>query len=201
MTTNKIETLGKLLLTEQDFPVFYAKKINEIGNKSLKCELPIKRSVEINLQKLELELTPEEIAEKVGKQLFNIMDKVRRNHNMLELYEAGKLENRPYFEKTIVQILPLENLYHFIGEEGVKQFLELMLTVGVKCGYYLMAINNGENTSIPDGLYGKFKTVVTKRGLELENYLAYLGDNMEVKELATKLNQNGSKDNFIVKHQ
>ena len=201
MTTNKIETLGKLLLTEQDFPVFYAKKINEIGNKSLKCELPIKRSVEINLQKLELELTPEEIAEKVGKQLFNIMDEVRRNHNMLELYEAGRLENRPYFEKTIVQILPLENLYHFIGEEGVKQFLELMLTVGVKCGYYLMAINNGENTSIPEGLYGKFKTVVTKRGLELENYLAYLGDNMEVKELATKLNQNGSKDNFIVKHQ
>lgn len=201
MTTNKIETLEKLLLTEQDFPVFYAKKINEIGNKSLKCELPIKRSVEINLQKLELELTPEEIAEKVGKQLFNIMDEVRRNHNMLELYEAGRLENRPYFEKTIVQILPLENLYHFIGEEGVKQFLELMLTVGVKCGYYLMAINNGENTSIPEGLYGKFKTVVTKRGLELENYLAYLGDNMEVKELATKLNQNGSKDNFIVKHQ
>ena len=201
MTTNKIETLGKLLLTEQDFPVFYAKKFNEIGNKSLKCELPIKRSVEINLQKLELELTPEEIAEKVGKQLFNIMDEVRRNHNMLELYEAGKLENRPYFEKTIVQILPLENLYHFIGEEGVKQFLELMLTVGVKCGYYLMAINNGENTSIPEGLYRKFKTVVTKRGLELENYLAYLGDNMEVKELATKLNQNGSKDNFIVKHQ
>lgn len=201
MTTNKIETLGKLLLTEQDFPVFYAKKINEIGNKSLKCELPIKRSVEVNLQKLELELTPEEIAEKVGKQLFNIMDEVRRNHNMLELYEAGKLENRPYFEKTIVQILPLENLYHFIGEEGVKQFLELMLTVGVKCGYYLMAINNGENTSIPEGLYRKFKTVVTKRGLELENYLAYLGDNMEVKELATKLNQNGSKDNFIVKHQ
>ena len=201
MTTNKIETLGKFLLTEQDFPVFYAKKFNEIGNKSLKCELPIKRSVEINLQKLELELTPEEIAEKVGKQLFNIMDEVRRNHNMLELYEAGKLENRPYFEKTIVQILPLENLYHFIGEEGVKQFLELMLTVGVKCGYYLMAINNGENTSIPEGLYRKFKTVVTKRGLELENYLAYLGDNMEVKELATKLNQNGSKDNFIVKHQ
>ena len=201
MTTNKIETLGKFLLTEQDFPVFYAKKINEIGNKSLKCELPIKRSVEINLQKLELELTPEEIAEKVGKQLFNIMDEVRRNHNMLELYEAGKLENRPYFEKTIVQILPLENLYHFIGEEGVKQFLELMLTVGVKCGYYLMAINNGENTSIPEGLYRKFKTVVTKRGLELENYLAYLGDNMEVKELATKLNQNASKDNFIVKHQ
>ena len=201
MTTNKIETLGKLLLTEQDFPVFYAKKFNEIGNKSLKCELPIKRSVEINLQKLELELTPEEIAEKVGKQLFNIMDEVRRNHNMLELYEAGKLENRPYFEKTIVQILPLENLYHFIGEEGVKQFLELMLTVGVKCGYYLMAINNGENTSIPEGLYRKFKTVVTKRGLELENYLAYLGDNMELKELATKLNQNGSKDNFIVKHQ
>ena len=76
-----------------------------------------------------------------------------------------------------------------------------MLTVGVKCGYYLMAINNGENTSIPEGLYGKFKTVVTKRGLELENYLVYLGDNMEVKELATKLNQNGSKDNFIVKHQ
>ena len=201
MTTNKIETLGKLLLTEQDFPVFYAKNINEIGNKSLKCELPIKRSVEINLQKLELELTPEEIAEKVGKQLFNIMDEVRRNHNMLELYEAGKLENRPYFEKTIVQILPLENLYHFIGEEGVKQFLELMLTVGVKCGYYLMAINNGENTSIPEGLYGKFKTVVTKRGLELENYLVYLGDNMEVKELADKLNKNGSKDNFIVKHQ
>ena len=201
MTTNNLESLGKFLLTEQDFPVFYAKKFNEIGNKSLKCELPIKRSVEINLQKLELELTPEEIAEKVGKQLFNIMDEVRRNHNMLELYEAGKLENRPYFEKTIVQILPLENLYHFIGEEGVKQFLELMLTVGVKCGYYLMAINNGENTSIPEGLYRKFKTVVTKRGLELENYLAYLGDNMEVKELATKLNQNGSKDNFIVKHQ
>ena len=129
------------------------------------------------------------------------MDEVRRNHNMLELYEAGKLENRPYFEKTIVQILPLENLYHFIGEEGVKQFLELMLTVGVKCGYYLMAINNGENTSIPEGLYGKVKTVVTKRGLELENYLVYLGDNMEVKELADKLNKNGSKDNFIVKHQ
>lgn len=201
MRTNGIETLEKLLLTEQDFPVFYAKKINETENKDLKCEIPIKRSIEINLQRLEQELTPEEIGEKVGKQLFNIMDNIRRNHNMLELYEAGKLENRPYFEKTIIQILPLENLYHFIGEEGVKQFLELMLTVGVKCGYYLMAINNGENTSIPEGLYGKFKTVVTKSGLELENYLVYLGDNMEVKELATKLNQNGSKDNFIVKHQ
>ena len=129
------------------------------------------------------------------------MDEVRRNHNMLELYEAGKLENRPYFEKTIVQILPLENLYHFIGAEGVKQFLELMLTVGVKCGYYLIALNNGKNSSIPENLYSRFKTVVTKRGLELENYLAYLGDNMEVKELANKLNKNGSKDNFIVKHQ
>lgn len=201
MMTNKIETLEKLLLTEQDFPVFYAKKINETENKDLKCEIPIKRSIEINLQKLEQELTSEEIGEKVGKQLFNIMDNVRRNHNMLELYEAGKLENRPYFEKTIVQILPLENLYHFIGAEGVKEFLEFMLTVGVKCGYYLMAINNGKNESIPEDLYGKFKTVVTKSGLELENYLAYLGDNIEVKEVAEKMGEDGSTVNFIVKRQ
>lgn len=198
MTTKKIETLRELVLTEHDFPVFYAKKINEVDNKDLKCELPIKRSVEVNLQKLEQELTPDEVAEKVGKELFNVMDEVRRNHNMLELYKAGKLE-KPHIEKVIVQILPLENLYHFIGAEGVKQFLELMLTVGVKCGYYLMAINNGENASIPEDLYGRFKTVVTKNGLELENYLAYLGDNMEVKELAEKMNEDGSKTNFIVK--
>ena len=198
MTTKKIETLRELVLTEHDFPVFYAKKINEVDNKDLKCELPIKRSVEVNLQKLEQELTPDEVAEKVGKELFNVMDEVRRNHNMLELYKAGKLE-KPHIEKVIVQILPLENLYHFIGAEGVKQFLELMLTVGVKCGYYLMAINNGENASIPEDLYGRFKTVVTKSGLELENYLAYLGDNMEVKELAEKMNEDGSKTNFIVK--
>lgn len=198
MTTKKIETLRELVLTEHDFPVFYAKKINEVDNKDLKCELPIKRSVEVNLQKLEQELTPDEVAEKVGKELFNVMDEVRRNHNMLELYKAGKLE-KPHIEKVIVQILPLENLYHFIGAEGVKQFLELMLTVGVKCGYYLMAINNGENASIPEDLYGRFKTVVTKSGLELENYLAYLGDNMEVKELAEKMNEDGSKANFIVK--
>ena len=165
MTTKKIETLRELVLTEHDFPVFYAKKINEVDNKDLKCELPIKRSVEVNLQKLEQELTPDEVAEKVGKELFNVMDEVRRNHNMLELYKAGKLE-KPHIEKVIVQILPLENLYHFIGAEGVKQFLELMLTVGVKCGYYLMAINNGENASIPEDLYGRFKTVVTKSGLE-----------------------------------
>ena len=198
MTTKKIETLRELVLTEHDFPVFYAKKINEVDNKDLKCELPIKRSVEVNLQKLEQELTPDEGAEKVGKELFNVMDEVRRNHNMLELYKAGKLE-KPHIEKVIVQILPLENLYHFIGAEGVKQFLELMLTVGVKCGYYLMAINNGENASIPEDLYGRFKTVVTKSGLELENYLAYLGDNMEVKELAEKMKEDGSKANFIVK--
>lgn len=198
MTTKKIETLRELVLTEHDFPVFYAKKINEVDNKDLKCELPIKRSVEVNLQKLEQELTPDEVAEKVGKGLFNVMDEVRRNHNMLELYKAGKLE-KPHIEKVIVQILPLENLYHFIGAEGVKQFLELMLTVGVKCGYYLMAINNGENASIPEDLYGRFKTVVTKSGLELENYLAYLGDNMEVKELAEKMKEDGSKANFIVK--
>lgn len=198
MTTKKIETLRELVLTEHDFPVFYAKKINEVDNKDLKCELPIKRSVEVNLQKLEQELTPDEVAEKVGKELFNVMDEVRRNHNMLELYKAGKLE-KPHIEKVIVQILPLENLYHFIGAEGVKQFLELMLTVGVKCGYYLMAINNGENASIPEDLYGRFKTVVTKSGLELESYLAYLGDNMEVKELAEKMNEDGSKANFIVK--
>ena len=198
MTTKKIKTLRELVLTEHDFPVFYAKKINEVDNKDLKCELPIKRSVEVNLQKLEQELTPDEVAEKVGKELFNVMDEVRRNHNMLELYKAGKLE-KPHIEKVIVQILPLENLYHFIGAEGVKQFLELMLTVGVKCGYYLMAINNGENASIPEDLYGRFKTVVTKSGLELENYLAYLGDNMEVKELAEKMKEDGSKANFIVK--
>ena len=201
MTTKRLETLNKLVLTESDFPVFYAKKINEVGNKDLKCELPIKRSVEVDLQKLAQELTPDEVAEKVGKLLFNIMDEVRRKHNMLELYKAGKLEKKPYIEKVIIQILPLENLYHFIGAEGVKQFLELMLTVGVKCGYYLLAINNGENTSIPEDLYGKFKTVVTKRGLELENYLAYLGDNMEVKEVAEKMNEDGSTVNFIVKRQ
>ena len=201
MTTKKLETLKELVLTEQDFPVFYAKKINEVDNKDLKCELPIKRSVAVNLQKLEQDFSPEQIAEKVGKELFNVMDEVRRNYNMLELYEAGKLEKKPHIEKVIVQIMPLEKLYHFIGAEGVKQFLELMLTVGVKCGYYLMAINNGKNESIPEDLYGKFKTVVTKSGLELENYLAYLGDNMEVKEVAEQMNEDGSTVNFIVKRQ
>ena len=83
----------------------------------------------------------------------------------------------------------------------MNQFLDLMLTVGVKCGYYLIALNNGKNGSIPENLYGRFKTIVTKSGLELENYLVYLGDNMEVKDLADRLNKNGSKDNFIVKHQ
>ena len=201
MTINKLEKVEKLVLTEQNFPVFYAKKINEVEQKSLKCEMPVKRSIEVNLQKLEREFTSEELAEKVGKQLFNIMDEVRRNQNMLDLYEAGKLENRPRIEKTIIQILPLENLYHYIGAEGVNQFLELMLTVGTKCGYYLMAINNGKNESIPVELYGQFKTVVTKSGLEEANYLTYLGNTEEVKSIATELNKEGSKENFVVKNQ
>ena len=201
MTINKLEKVEKLVLTEENFPVFYAKKINEVEQKSLKCEMPVKRSIEVNLQKLEQELTSEELAEKVGKQLFNIMDEVRRNQNMLDLYEAGKLENRPRIEETIIQILPLENLYHYIGSEGVNQFLELMLTVGTKCGYYLMAINNGKNESIPVELYGRFKTVVTKSGLEEANYLTYLGNTQEVKSFATELNKEGSKENFVVKKQ
>lgn len=201
MTINKLEKVEKLVLTEENFPVFYAKKINEVEQKSLKCEMPVKRSVEVNLQKLEKEFTSEELAEKVGKQLFNIMDEVRRNQNMLDLYEAGKLENRPRIEKTIIQILPLENLYHYIGAEGVNQFLELMLTVGTKCGYYLMAINNGKNESIPVELYGRFKTVVTKSGLEEANYLTYLGNTEEVKSITTELNKEGSKENFVVKNQ
>lgn len=201
MTINKLEKVEKLVLTEENFPVFYAKKINEMEQKSLKCEMPVKRSVEVNLQKLQQELTSEELAEKVGKQLFNIMDEVRRNQNMLDLYEAGKLENRPRIEETIIQILPLENLYHYIGAEGVNQFLELMLTVGTKCGYYLMAINNGKNESIPVELYGRFKTVVTKSGLEEANYLTYLGNTEEVKSFATELNKEGSKENFVVKNQ
>ena len=201
MTINKLEKVEKLVLTEENFPVFYAKKINEVEQKSLKCEMPVKRSIEVNLQKLEQELTSEELAEKVGKQLFNIMDGVRRNQNMLDLYEAGKLENRPRIEETIIQILPLENLYHYIGAEGVNQFLELMLTVGTKCGYYLMAINNGKNESIPVELYGRFKTVVTKSGLEEANYLTYLGNTEEVKSFATELNKEGSKENFVVKKQ
>ena len=204
MTINKlekVEKVEKLVLTEENFPVFYAKKINEVEQKSLKCEMPVKRSIEVNLQKLEQELTSEELAEKVGKQLFNIMDEVRRNQNMLDLYEVGKLENRPRIEETIIQILPLENLYHYIGAEGVNQFLELMLTVGTKCGYYLMAINNGKNESIPVELYGRFKTVVTKSGLEEANYLTYLGNTEEVKSFATELNKEGSKENFVVKNQ
>ena len=201
MTINKLEKVEKLVLTEENFPVFYAKKINEVEQKSLKCEMPVKRSIEVNLQKLEQKLTSEELAEKVGKQLFNIMDEVRRNQNMLDLYEAGKLENRPRIEETIIQILPLENLYHYIGAEGVNQFLELMLTVGTKCGYYLMAINNGKNESIPVELYGRFKTVVTKSGLEEANYLTYLGNTDEVKSFATELNKEGSKENFVVKNQ
>ena len=201
MTINKLEKVEKLVLTEENFPVFYAKKINEVEQKSLKCEMPVKRSIEVNLQKLEQELTSEELAEKVGKQLFNIMDEVRRNQNMLDIYEAGKLENRPRIEETIIQILPLENLYHYIGAEGVNQFLELMLTVGTKCGYYLMAINNGKNESIPVELYGRFKTVVTKSGLEEANYLTYLGNTEEVKSFATELNKEGSKENFVVKNQ
>ena len=201
MTINKLEKVERLVLTEENFPVFYAKKINEVEQKSLKCEMPVKRSIEVNLQKLEQELTSEELAEKVGKQLFNIMDEVRRNQNMLDLYEAGKLENRPRIEETIIQILPLENLYHYIGAEGVNQFLELMLTVGTKCGYYLMAINNGKNESIPVELYGRFKTVVTKSGLEEANYLTYLGNTEEVKSFATELNKEGSKENFVVKKQ
>lgn len=201
MTINKLEKVEKLVLTEENFPVFYAKKINEVEQKSLKCEMPVKRSVEVNLQKLEQEFSSEELAEKVGKQLFNIMDEVRRNQNMLDLYEAGKLGNRPRIEETIIQILPLENLYHYIGAEGVNQFLELMLTVGTKCGYYLMAINNGKNESIPVELYGQFKTVVTKSGLEEANYLTYLGNTEEVKSFATELNKEGSKENFVVKNQ
>ena len=201
MTINKLEKVEKLVLTEENFPVFYAKKINEVEQKALKCEMPVKRSIEVNLQKLEQELTSEELAEKVGKQLFNIMDEVRRNQNMLDLYESGKLENRPRIEETIIQILPLENLYHYIGAEGVNQFLELMLTVGTKCGYYLMAINNGKNESIQVELYGRFKTVVTKSGLEEANYLTYLGNTEEVKNFATKLNKEGSKENFVVKNQ
>lgn len=201
MTINKLEKVEKLVLTEENFPVFYAKKINEVEQKALKCEMPVKRSIEVNLQKLEQELTSEKLAEKVGKQLFNIMDEVRRNQNMLDLYESGKLENRPRIEETIIQILPLENLYHYIGAEGVNQFLELMLTVGTKCGYYLMAINNGKNESIPVELYGRFKTVVTKSGLEEANYLTYLGNTEEVKNFATELNKEDSKENFVVKNQ
>ena len=106
MTTKKYETLKELVLTEQDFPVFYAKKINEVDNKDLKCELPINRSVAVNLQKLEQEFTPEQVAEKVGKELFNVMDEVRRNHNMLELYEAGKLEKNLILKKLLFKLCP-----------------------------------------------------------------------------------------------
>ena len=148
MTTKKYETLKELVLTEQDFPVFYAKKINEVDNKELKCELPINRSVAVNLQKLEQEFSPEQVAEKVGKELFNVMDEVRRNHNMLELYEAGKLEKKPHIEKVIVQILPLENLYHFIGAEGVKQFLELMYAIRQKVKLLLPKKMNIVNRSL-----------------------------------------------------
>lgn len=197
--TSQFELKEKLSFGEELFPIFYSKRMNEV-DKDLTVSLPIDKSIAINILELEKTKDKEEIAEIVGKTLFGVMSEVRRQRNLVDLYNAGILKDKPVIKKYVVQIMPLENLYSYIDEEGIASFLNFMLEYGTKSGHYFVCINNGEAEHIPENLYDRFKTVISKKGLKESDYLRTLGDTEEVNGLIKELGEEESRNNFIVKH-
>ena len=197
--TSQFELKEKLSFSEELFPIFYSKRMNEI-DKDLTVSVPFDKSIAINILELEKTKDQEEIAEIVGKKLFGVMSEVRRQRNLVDLYNAGVLKDKPVIKKYVVQIMPLENLYKYIDGEGIASFLNFMLEHGTKSGHYFVCINNGEAEHIPENLYDQFKTVVSKKGLKENDFLRTLGDTEEVSNLIKELDKEGSQNTFIVKH-
>ena len=195
--TSQFELKEKLSFSEELFPIFYSKRMNEI-DKDLTVSVPFDKSIAINILELEKTKDQEEIAEIVGKKLFGVMSEVRRQRNLVDLYNAGVLKDKPVIKKYVVQIMPLENLYKYIDGEGIASFLNFMLEYGTKSGHYFVCINNGEAEHIPENLYDQFKTVVSKKGLN--DFLRTLGDTEEVSDLIKELGEEESQNTFIVKH-
>lgn len=197
--TSQFELKEKLSFSEDLFPIFYSKRMNEI-DKDLTVSVPFDKSIAINILELEKTKDQEEIAEIVGKKLFGVMSEVRRQRNLVDLYNAGVLKDKPVIKKYVVQIMPLENLYKYIDGEGIASFLNFMLEHGTKSGHYFVCINNGEAEHIPENLYDQFKTVVSKKGLKENDFLRTLGDTEEVSNLIKELGEEESQNTFIVKH-
>lgn len=197
--TSQFELKEKLSFSEELFPIFYSKRMNEV-DKDLTISVPFDKSIAINILELEKAKDKEEIAEIVGKKLFGVMSEVRRQRNLVDLYNAGVLKDKPVIKKYVVQIMPLENLYKYIDGEGIASFLNFMLEYGTKSGHYFVCINNGEAEHIPENLYEQFKTVVSKKGLKENDFLRTLGDTEEVSNLIKELGEEESQNNFIVKH-
>lgn len=197
--TSQFELKEKLSFSEDLFPIFYSKRMNEV-DKDLTVSVSVDKSIAINLLELEKTKGREEIAEIVGKELFKVMSEVKRQGNLVDLYNAGVLKEEPVIKKYIVQLMPLENLYNYIGGEGIASFLNFMLERGTKSGHYFVCINNGEAEHIAENLYDKFKTVISKKGLKENDFLRTLGDTEEVSELIKELDKEGSQNTFIVKH-
>lgn len=197
--TSQFELKEKLSFSEELFPIFYSKRMNEV-DKDLTISVPFDKSIAINILELEKTKDQEEIAEIVGKKLFGVMSEVRRQRNLVDLYNAGVLKDKPVIKKYVVQIMPLENLYKYIDGEGIASFLNFMLEHGTKSGHYFVCINNGEAENIPESLYDQFKTVVSKKGLKENDFLRTLGDTEEVSNLIKELGEEESQNNFIVKH-
>lgn len=197
--TSQFELKEKLSFSEDLFPIFYSKRMNEI-DKDLTVSVPFDKSIAINILELEKTKDQEEIAEIVGKKLFGVMSEVRRQRNLVDLYNAGVLKDKPVIKKYVVQIMPLENLYKYIDGEGIASFLNFMLEHGTKSGHYFVCINNGEAEHIPENLYDQFKTVVSKKGLKENDFLRTLGDTEEVSDLIKELGEEESQNTFIVKH-
>jgi hypothetical protein len=197
--TSQFELKEKLSFSEELFPIFYSKRMNEI-DKDLTVSVPFDKSIAINILELEKTKDKEEIAEIVGKKLFGVMSEVRRQRNLVDLYNAGVLKDKPVIKKYVVQIMPLENLYKYIDGEGIASFLNFMLEYGTKSGHYFVCINNGEAEHIPENLYDQFKTVVSKKGLKENDFLRTLGDTEEVSDLIKELGEEESQNTFIVKH-
>ena len=197
--TSQFELKEKLSFSEELFPIFYSKRMNEV-DKDLTVSVSVDKSIAINILELEKTKDKEEIAEIVGKTLFGVMSEVRRQRNLVDLYNAGILKDKPVIKKYVVQIMPLENLYSYIDEDGIASFLNFMLEHGTKSGHYLVCINNGEAEHIPEDLYDRFKTVISKKGLKESDFLRTLGDTVEVSDLIKELGEEESRNNFIVKH-
>lgn len=197
--TSQFELKEKLSFSEELFPIFYSKRMNEI-DKDLTVSVPFDKSIAINILELEKTKGQEEIAEIVGKKLFGVMSEVRRQRNLVDLYNTGVLKDKPVIKKYVVQIMPLENLYKYIDGEGIASFLNFMLEYGTKSGHYFVCINNGEAEHIPENLYDQFKTVVSKKGLKENDFLRTLGDTEEVSNLIKELGEEESQNTFIVKH-
>lgn len=197
--SSQFELKEKLSFGEELFPIFYSKRMNEV-DKDLTVSVPFDKSIAINILELEKTKDQEEIAEIVGKKLFGVMSEVRRQRNLVDLYNAGVLKDKPVIKKYVVQIMPLENLYKYIDGEGIASFLNFMLEYGTKSGHYFVCINNGEAEHIPENLYDQFKTVISKKGLKENDFLRTLGDTEEVNDLIKELGEEESRNNFIVKH-